>query len=82
MEGICPFCEELRCQIRHCYEGDVDGRFRLYHKYKAALIVESYRDFYDGSSNRAGVGTGKGHKLNYCPVCGKRIDIKAEGMKC
>jgi len=82
MEGMCPFCEELRCDIRHSFHGSVEGKFMVYHKYKAALVKESYRAFPDGSSNRAGVGTGKSHKLNYCPVCGKRIDIKAEGMKC
>ena len=75
MEGMCPFCEELRCDIRHSFHGSVEGKFTVYHKYKAALVKESYRAFPDGSSNRAGVGTGKSHKLNYCPVCGKKLDI-------
>ena len=73
---MCGFCEELKCQIKNGFSGDVDGKFRVYHKYKAALVVESYRDFYDGTANRAGVGTGKSRKLNFCPECGQRIDIK------
>ena len=73
---MCGFCEELKCQMKHEFNGDVEGKFRVYHKYKIALVVESYRDFYDGRSNRAGVGTGRSRKLIYCPECGRKIDFK------
>lgn len=74
---MCSFCEELDLYMRNDYRGDVDGRYRIYHKYKAALINETYRKFPDGASNRAGVSTGNYHKLNFCPECGRKIKEEA-----
>lgn len=68
----CKFCRDLKIIQDNRYMGTVEG-FTIYHKYKAAMVDETYREFPNGSSNRAGVSTHYGYKLNYCPECGRKF---------
>lgn len=63
----CKFCAELR-SLKEINAEERSPFFNLMHKYSVALVDRVYRD-----STPGGTTTYYGHKLNYCPQCGRNL---------
>ena len=61
----CKFCEKLR--DLKSLKAEIPG-LSIKHKWTAALVRDSYCN-----SEKRGRTTFYGHKLNYCPECGRNI---------
>ncbi len=74
-DKVCPFCEELKNakEIEACYKNSRGSLKNTKTEYKVALITEHY-DFQDEPDRCTGVHTGRHMELNFCPVCGKKIE--------
>lgn len=73
-EISCPFCKELKNQIdtQLYYENKRKTNTKVL--YKAALCVENY-GYPDDPNWQTGNLVGIHHELNFCPVCGKMLNL-------
>ena len=70
MNNACSFCERLKdCLERDEYDKNSERRAVVKTEYKVSLIQEDYCD-----GHFTGRLTHRPETLNYCPVCGKKIE--------
>lgn len=69
----CPFCEQLKMvkENNDWYKKNSPRHKDSWHEYKVALVTESYCKNVDWCT---GTVTYQPEDLNFCPVCGKKIE--------
>lgn len=75
VQNICPFCENLKKTKEDCiYFKNASPRRSIQEsrkEYKVALIEETYKEAVD---YRTGLVIHQFMDLNFCPVCGIKIE--------
>ncbi len=69
----CPFCYDLQSALEIA-DGFHSTRQNSIEVYSAALVCETYYDKVD-FHHFSGQITHRHNPLNYCPCCGKKINI-------
>ena len=79
----CIFCEEYRSHkaVNDFKRGHFEyygGEAWLQYEIKAAMVIRTWRPGYKRQASRVTDyrNQGCGYSLNYCPECGKRLNVK------